>query len=235
MGLRASPTVEGALDVMGPVAAKKGLELAYALDPSLPAWIVGDAGRLRQIVLNLLSNAIKFTEAGEVVVRVTGAPVDDRWEIRLAVSDTGMGIPADKIGRLFQSFSQADATISRRYGGTGLGLAISRRLAELMDGSLVAESSGVPGEGTEWDVLYFGRLEALALDADTNAILTNHEALYIHGAKHYLRRHTEEWDQAAEELELFNDAADALNELTKRKMGNAGAAPAYDFGGGGGY
>lgn len=94
---------------------------------------------------------------------------------------------------------------------------------------------GVPGEGTEWDVLYFGRLEALALDADTNAILTNHEALYIHGAKHYLRRHTEEWDQAAEELQLFNDAADALNELTKRKMGNAGAAPAYDFGGGGGY
>lgn len=94
---------------------------------------------------------------------------------------------------------------------------------------------GVPGEDSEFDVLYFGRLEALALDADTNAILTNHEALYVHGAKHYLRRHTEEWDQAAEELELFNDAADALNELTKRKMGNAGAAPAYDFGGGGGY
>lgn len=94
---------------------------------------------------------------------------------------------------------------------------------------------GVPSEDAELTVLYFGRLEALALDADTNAVLTNHEALYVHGAKHYLRRHTEEFDQAAEELQLFNDAADALNELTKRKMGNAGAAPAYDFGGGGGY
>ncbi|HEX5015697.1 MAG TPA: response regulator [Candidatus Limnocylindrales bacterium] len=149
--LSLAATVEGALDVMGPVAAKKGLELAYALEPSLPAWMVGDAGRLRQIVLNLLSNAIKFTETGEVVVRVTGEPLAEgrgRWELRLAVSDSGMGIPNDKIGRLFQSFSQADATIARRYGGTGLGLAISRRLAELMDGSLIAESTGVPGEGS---------------------------------------------------------------------------------------
>ncbi|MFL5768456.1 MAG: response regulator [Chloroflexota bacterium] len=148
-----SATIEGALDVMGPVAAKKGLELAYDLEPSLPAWVVGDAGRLRQIVLNLISNSIKFTDAGEVVVRVTGTgPADDaadpRWELRLAVSDTGMGIPPDRIGRLFQSFSQADASIARRFGGTGLGLAISRRLGELMDGSLVAESSGVPGEGS---------------------------------------------------------------------------------------
>jgi signal transduction histidine kinase/DNA-binding response OmpR family regulator len=154
-----SPTIEGALDVMGPIAAKKDLELAYAIDPVLPAWVVGDGGRLRQIVLNLLSNSIKFTESGEVVVRVTGEALDSedgtpaaaaarRWEIRLAVSDTGMGIPPDRIGRLFQSFSQADASIARRFGGTGLGLAISRRLSELMDGSLVAESAGVPGEGS---------------------------------------------------------------------------------------
>jgi CheY-like chemotaxis protein len=147
-------TIEGALDVMGPIAAKKGVELAYDLDPGLPGWIVGDAGRLRQIVLNLLSNAIKFTETGEVVVRVSGTPplspgaAAARWELRVAVSDSGMGIPADRIGRLFQSFSQADASIARRFGGTGLGLAISRRLSELMDGSLVAESSGVPGEGS---------------------------------------------------------------------------------------
>lgn len=94
---------------------------------------------------------------------------------------------------------------------------------------------GTPGEGAEWDVLYWGELAELSADGDTNAVLTSHEALYVHGAKHYLRRHTEEWDQAAEELELFNDVADALNELTKRRIGNAGAAPAYDFGGGGGY
>jgi PAS domain S-box-containing protein len=148
--------VEGALDVMGPIAAKKGLELIYSLDPDLPASVVGDAGRLRQIVLNLLSNAIKFTDAGEVVLAMTGTPIDGdrsgddaaKWRIDIEIHDTGIGIPADRIGRLFQSFSQADASISRRYGGTGLGLAISRRLAELMDGSLVAESSGVPGEGS---------------------------------------------------------------------------------------
>jgi PAS domain S-box-containing protein len=150
-------TIEGALDVMGPVAGKKGLELAYSIDPLLPRTLVGDAGRLRQIILNLLSNAIKFTETGEVTVWVTGSRIDaaaaatdepGRWEIRVEIRDTGIGIPADRIGRLFQSFSQADASISRRYGGTGLGLAISRRLAELMDGSLVAESSGIPGEGS---------------------------------------------------------------------------------------
>ena len=150
-------TIEGALDVMGPVAGKKGLELAYSIDPELPRTLVGDAGRIRQIVLNLLSNAIKFTDTGEVEIAVTGAridaaaPLDDdpgRWEVRIDIHDTGIGIPEDRIGRLFQSFSQADASISRRYGGTGLGLAISRRLAELMDGSLVAESAGVPGEGS---------------------------------------------------------------------------------------
>ncbi len=156
-----SQTIEGALDVMGPIAAAKGLELLYDLDPDLPDAVVGDAGRIRQIVLNLLSNSVKFTDEGEVELTVRGALlVDgdtataeaadqaDRWEIRLDVRDTGIGIPPDRIGRLFQSFSQADASIARRYGGTGLGLAISRRLAELMDGSLVAESTGLAGQGS---------------------------------------------------------------------------------------
>jgi PAS domain S-box-containing protein len=154
-------TIEGALDVIGPVASRKGVELVYALDPDLPRTLLGDAGRLRQIVLNLLSNAIKFTEEGEVVLTVSGSRIDlgggnggeppdgpGRWEILLDISDTGIGIPPDRIGALFQSFSQADASISRRYGGTGLGLAISRRLAELMDGSIVAESAGIPSQGS---------------------------------------------------------------------------------------
>ncbi|MCJ7710996.1 MAG: response regulator, partial [Chloroflexi bacterium] len=150
------PCIEGALDVIAPLAAGKGIELAYAVDPNVPSVIIGDSGRLRQIVLNLLSNAVKFTEQGEVVLRVTGRRVDERkasihggrWEIEAEVRDTGIGIPPDRIGRLFQSFSQADVSISRRFGGTGLGLAISRRLSELMDGSLVAESTGVEGEGS---------------------------------------------------------------------------------------
>jgi signal transduction histidine kinase/CheY-like chemotaxis protein len=145
--------IEGALDLIAPSAAKKGIELAYAVESDLPPAVVGDVGRLRQIVLNLLSNAVKFTEGGEIVVSVRGAlstgshSDGKRWEIHLDVRDTGIGIPPDRMSQLFQSFSQADSSISRRYGGTGLGLAISRRLAEAMDGTLDAESSGVAGEG----------------------------------------------------------------------------------------
>ena len=150
------PTIEGALDVIAPLAAGKGIELAYAIDPDVPSVIVGDSGRLRQVVLNLLSNAVKFTEQGEVVLRLTGRRLDPgpaslrggRWELAVEVRDTGIGIPPDRMDRLFQSFSQGDLSISRRFGGTGLGLAISRRLSELMDGSLVAESTGVEGEGS---------------------------------------------------------------------------------------
>jgi GAF domain-containing protein/CheY-like chemotaxis protein len=146
--------IEASLDILAPAAARKALELVYAIDEDLPANMVGDAGRLRQVLLNLLSNAVKFTDRGEIVVTVSGAPLDaqhrgpETWELRIEVRDTGIGIPADAMERLFQSFSQLDASIARRYGGTGLGLAISRRLAELMDGSLTAESSGMAGEGS---------------------------------------------------------------------------------------
>jgi GAF domain-containing protein/CheY-like chemotaxis protein len=147
--------VEASLDILAPAAATKGLELVYAIDEELPVTLIGDQGRLRQMILNLLSNAVKFTASGEVVVTVAGAQIErrgrrglGRWEIRIDVRDTGVGIPEDAMGKLFQSFSQVDASIARRYGGTGLGLAISRRLAELMDGSLTADSSGVAGEGS---------------------------------------------------------------------------------------
>jgi signal transduction histidine kinase/CheY-like chemotaxis protein len=142
--------IENGLDVIAPTAAEKGIELAFTIADDLPAGFVGDEGRLRQIVLNLLSNAVKFTEAGEVVLTVSGEPTeqDGCWTLRVDAHDSGIGITADQLGRLFQSFSQADASISRRFGGTGLGLAISRRLAELMGGRLWAESSGVPGEGS---------------------------------------------------------------------------------------
>jgi GAF domain-containing protein/CheY-like chemotaxis protein len=164
--------VEASLDILAPTAAKKGLELVYAIDEDLPTTLVGDAGRLRQVVLNLLSNAVKFTAVGEVLVTVGGSqlrPGTRRtpavWEIRVDVRDTGIGIPANAMGRLFQSFSQVDASIARRYGGTGLGLAISRRLAELMDGSLDAESSGVSGEGSTFHLVVrmpVGRADAVA-------------------------------------------------------------------------
>ena len=146
--------IEGALDVLAPTAASKGVELAYEPGPDLPAALVGDAGRLRQIILNLLSNAVKFTDVGEVVLSVDGRSLaDGRQELTIEVRDTGIGIPPERMDRLFQSFSQVDASVSRRYGGTGLGLAISRRLAELMDGSLTASSAGVPGHGTTFTLV----------------------------------------------------------------------------------
>ena len=146
-------SVESALDVVAPIASKKGVELAYALGDGLPEAIVGDAGRLRQIVLNLLSNAIKFTEKGEVVLSVDATPPAERDATAVDASRSrsatrGSASPPDRMDLLFQSFSQIDASISRRYGGTGLGLAISRRLAESMGGALTATSSGVAGEGS---------------------------------------------------------------------------------------
>ena len=151
--------IEGAIDVLAPAAAAKGIELVYSIAEGLPRTILGDNGRLRQVVLNLLSNAVKFTERGEVELSVAGEPMlagvhDGRWAFSIDVRDTGIGIPPDRMNRLFQSFSQADASISRRYGGTGLGLAISRRIAELMDGSLTAFSSGVAGGGSTFRLAF---------------------------------------------------------------------------------
>ncbi len=135
--------VESALDLVAPHAAEKHLDLAYLFEGEVPDAVSGDATRLRQVLLNLLSNAVKFTAAGEVVLTVQAGPGD---ELNFGVRDTGIGLSDQGMGRLFESFSQADSSTTRKYGGTGLGLAISRRLAELMGGSLHAESAG-PGQG----------------------------------------------------------------------------------------
>ncbi len=126
--------IEGSLDLIASRSAEKGLDLAYVIDPALPVAILVDSTRLSQILLNLLNNAVKFTDAGEVVLTVEGARVAGShvaaplWDLQISVRDTGPGIPADRMDRLFKSFSQVDASTTRRYGGTGLGLAISRRL-----------------------------------------------------------------------------------------------------------
>jgi PAS domain S-box-containing protein len=132
--------VESALDIVAAAAAAKGLELAGLVDPQTPAAIVGDAARLRQVVVNLLTNAVKFTDRGEVVLRVGIADSTGVDELEFAVADTGIGIPTERMGDLFASFTQVDASTTRRYGGTGLGLAISKRLTELMGGRMWAES-----------------------------------------------------------------------------------------------
>ncbi len=145
--------VEGALEIVAPRAWEKELELGCLIDEDVPAGIVGDAARLRQVLLNLLSNAVKFTERGEVVVHVSAEEAGvGSSRIELAVRDTGIGIPPDRMDRLFTSFSQVDPSTTRRFGGTGLGLAISKRLADLMGGTISAESEA--GEGSTFSISF---------------------------------------------------------------------------------
>src|SRR5262249_4644851 len=134
-------SVEESVQLIAPKAQEKRLELTYLVEDSVPGTLVGDATRVRQILVNLLSNAVKFTSAGEVDVTVSATPLGaQRHEVHFAVRDSGIGIASDRFDRLFQSFSQVDAWPPRRYGGTGLGLAISKRLAELMGGRIWVES-----------------------------------------------------------------------------------------------
>jgi CheY-like chemotaxis protein/HPt (histidine-containing phosphotransfer) domain-containing protein len=145
--------IEEALDLLGTKAAEKKLDIAYQMEDRIPGQMLGDVTRLRQVLVNLLSNGIKFTSRGEVIVqvKVLAAPAKsgsnpESWQLHFSVRDTGIGIPVDGLARLFKSFSQADASTTRRFGGTGLGLAISKRLVELMSGKMWVES--VPDKGS---------------------------------------------------------------------------------------
>jgi two-component system sensor histidine kinase/response regulator len=138
---------EATCEMLAPEAHAKGVELTLWVDEAVPATLRGDSHRLRQVLTNLLANAVKFTARGEVSVRVeTVREAPDRARLGIEVADTGIGIAADKLAQLFEPFTQADSSTTRRFGGTGLGLAISRRLAGIMSGELTTESS--PGEGS---------------------------------------------------------------------------------------
>ena len=143
-----SECIESCLDLLVPAATKKGLDLAYMIDDRTPSTIVGDLTRLRQILVNLISNAVKFTHTGEIVIKVTAEEIDSAnsvsptYKIFFAVRDTGIGISPAGLKRLFQAFSQVDASTTRQYGGTGLGLVIGKRLCEMMGGHMWVESGG---------------------------------------------------------------------------------------------
>jgi signal transduction histidine kinase/CheY-like chemotaxis protein/ligand-binding sensor domain-containing protein len=140
--------VRNSLSVVSAPARAKGLEIAVAIDDETPDLLVGDSGRVRQILLNLLSNSVKFTDRGTILVSLSTEATSDPACVllRASVSDTGIGIPAEAQQHLFESFSQAETSTTRRYGGTGLGLAISKRLVQLMDGEVGFASS--PGQGS---------------------------------------------------------------------------------------
>jgi signal transduction histidine kinase/DNA-binding response OmpR family regulator len=140
-------------------AHQKGLELAYQVGPEIPTYVVGDPGRLRQILVNLVGNAIKFTQKGEVVVQAQlASQTDHELNLHFSVADTGIGIPAEKHSLIFEAFAQADGTTTRNYGGTGLGLAISSQLAGLMGGRIWVESTVGKGSTFHFTV-HFGVAE----------------------------------------------------------------------------
>jgi PAS domain S-box-containing protein len=217
--------VESALDLLAPRAAEKGLDLAYQIEDDVPQTLIGDVTRVRQILVNLIGNAVKFTDSGEVVVSVRTEKPEPRtadlpalgsqFSVLFSVKDTGIGIPADRLDRLFKAFSQTDSSTTRHYGGTGLGLAISKRLSELMGGTMWVET--VPGQGSSFSftisapaaasqprVYLRGAVPQLAgkrlLIVDDNA--TNRRILTLQA---------ESWGMRAEAVERGADALELLS------------------------
>ncbi len=191
--------IESALDIFAAKVGEKGLELVYMIHPDVPRTIAGDSTRLRQVLLNLIGNAVKFTSSGEVVVQVTASPVDgDKsglYELQFDVRDTGIGIPTDRLDRLFKSFSQVDPSTTRRYGGTGLGLVLSKRLSGLMGGRIWVESEQGKGStfsftivaesatrqsDTSFEIKHRGLANSRVLIVDDNA--TNRQILALQTA-----------------------------------------------------
>ncbi len=208
-------TVEETVHLLAPKAAEKGIELACLFHHRLPYWIKGDPGRIRQILLNYLSNAIKYTPAGDILV---SAMMDDRSDsdaaLHFEVKDSGIGIPEDRLNRLFKPFSQTDASISRRFGGTGLGLAICKRLAELMGGGVGAESEVGVGSSFWFDVvvgLSKGHAELPSTEnlEGIRVLVADQSPTYRRVLSYYLRS----WKCV---VEVADSGKSALDEIYKR-------------------
>jgi CheY-like chemotaxis protein len=210
--------VESALDLTAGRAIEKGLDIAYLMDDDVPAAIKSDVTRLRQILINLLSNAVKFTEQGEVVLIVKRGKA--RNELQFAVHDTGIGISENHMERLFQSFSQADSSTTRRFGGTGLGLAISKRLAEMLDGGMYADSRGI-GKGSSFVftiVAEPAEVPERRTARDVKGIqpaLQNKRVLIVDDNatnRRILKLQTEKWGMTARETEFPREAVRLIRD-----------------------
>jgi two-component system sensor histidine kinase/response regulator len=218
-------TIDESLDLVAERASSKGLNLACLFHAEVPRNLFGDPGRLRQIVMNLTANAIKFTESGDVVVEVTvEAQSNEEATIRVAVTDTGIGISEQARERLFQSFSQADGSTTRKYGGTGLGLAICKRLVEMMGGTIGVRSR--VGEGScFWFTVNLRKQTDGSRGADTSAaVLTGLRILIVDDKainRRILELMTKKWGM---QPTLVHSGSEALDVLSGRH-----GQPGFDF------
>ncbi len=208
--------IENALDLLTARAAEKNLDMGYVLEPTMPAMLVGDVGRLRQILVNLLSNAVKFTSSGHILVSVNAQALDtSKHRIHFAVQDTGMGIPGDKLEQIFESFSQVDASTTRQHGGTGLGLAISKRLCEVMGGEIWVES--VLGKGSTFHFTIVADAAGTATAGQMTeglSPLTGKRLLVVDSSpcsRLVIKEHTELWGMQPAVFSSLTAAQDAVH------------------------
>ena len=206
--------IEISMDLVAAKAAEKGLELTYFLDDGVPTMLKGDEIRLRQILLNLLGNAVKFTEKGEVMLSVSSSPLDDgKVELHFEIKDTGIGITQKNLGKLFQFFTQVDSSTTRHYGGTGLGLAISRRLVEMMDGKIWAESEKGVGSTFHFTISCAASDQGSALtSSDPN--LAGKRVLIVEGnqsVRNMIAQFVQSWEMEMTALAAGEEALENLD------------------------
>jgi signal transduction histidine kinase/DNA-binding response OmpR family regulator len=204
--------VEEAAELVASAASVKGIELVVDVATDVPARVYGDVGRLRQVLLNLLGNAIKFTSRGEVVARVRRVELADGCTaVRFEVRDSGIGIPADRMNRLFRSFSQVDASTTRRFGGTGLGLAISKELVQLMGGRMDVEST--PGVGSCF--AFTLPFEVVTRDVEPPSDLAGLRALVVDDNETNRRVVDTQLRSWGATVEVFSNGPEALEALRR--------------------
>ncbi|MGR3174525.1 MAG: PAS domain S-box protein [Candidatus Scalindua sp.] len=206
--------VESTIDIFAVKAEKMGLEFSCFISPEVPSLLHGDPGRLRQILINLTGNAVKFTKDGEVAVSVTMAgETESSATVRFDVRDTGIGIPADRIDRLFRSFSQVDASTTRKYGGTGLGLTISKQIAELMGGQIGVVSEEGKGS-TFWFTVVLGKQSPEQQPRELGDIENIRRVLVVDDNdtnRHIFRTYLESWHYRVEEAASGKEAMKILH------------------------
>jgi PAS domain S-box-containing protein len=213
-------TVEGVVDTLAPKASAKGLELACMIHHQVPSLLRGDPGRIRQILVNLLGNAIKFTEKGEVIVGVDlQEETKNQATLLFSVTDTGMGIPKENLKYIFESFTQADGSTTRKYGGTGLGLSICKRLIELMKGQIGVDSE--PGKGSRfWFSVTLEKQEELREELPTPPDIRGMRVLVVDDNKTnrtILVKMLESFGCSAEAVERGSQAIDILKRAARKE------------------